>query len=554
MAYFNHAYCKTFWAGGNTGYINNAGDDSVDLYGTYGTGAITFANHNVAGWPSVAVAPTGGQSLTLLATSLYQNDKVGKSHGGYQETTKSKTINPKYVTEIWRVDAAAPVTNIIGVGGTPNLASSIGDCCPVFYCNETYGVRFDLKGSPVLRMLNHNAYEVACAYTGCCDGPVPELVDPALVMSSFVEHIANDPIFSGVTNLPGFDNSSDERLVNVGMTVTCDDGETWDLYLPDNRQSGIAGVYFEADGTTLTAAGTAFAAAVGGTVEGTVATFLLDDGGTGYADATDVAVTSDLDGEGVIIDFTQTGGVIDSVTIVNPGVGYQVGEEISIPGGDGLAVLQVTAIADLTFGSVLPLSTYVSTFTPETPNCCAGLVMESAFVETTFGDCTFEPTDHFEIEPLKLQASMVDETGDPCVFEQLCISDGITPSGSGSQTIYPAMQTGKQAMGTGEQVLRDLILSEGYQQNHFSTHRDNRLREITQGYDVTNAVDRTALYTCYYIKHIVPRPYNPSGTFDADAYLLKIPMTAVDSDFEDFVTEWLDNAGNPVGGAGFLTF
>lgn len=465
MSYFNHAFQKMF-LGTGTGYIDNAGDASVDLYSTYGVGSVTFADQASAGWPSVVAASApvvAGAPLTLLATSLYQNDKVGAFHGGYQETTKSKMINPKYISRFYRVDAAPAQSNIIGVGATPNLDLSGADanCCPQFYCNETYGLRIDLKGSPTLRMLNHNAYEIACAFTGCCTGPTPELVDPAVVMSTWMTYITNDPIFSGVYG------QTSQRLVNVGFTVTCDDGATWDLYLPDNAQAGIAGIYFEADGTTLTAAGTAFVASV------------------------------------------------ESATGV-------------------------------TFGATAPASTYVSIFTPATPNCCAGLVMEAAFVETKFGDCTFQPTDFFEIEPLKMQASLLDETGDPCVFEQLCISDGITPSGTNSQTVYPAIQAGTQAMGTGEAILRELILSEGYSQNHFHTGSDLRIREITQGYDVSNAVNRNALYTSYYIQHSVPRFNNPSGTFDNDQYLLKIPMAGPDAAFETFMATWLAAANSLV--------
>jgi len=465
MSYFNHAFQKMF-LGTGTGYIDNAGDASVDLYSTYGVGSVTFADQASAGWPSVVAASApvvAGAPLTLLATALYQNDKVGPFHGGYQETTKSKMINPRYISKFYRVDSAAPTSHIIGVGATPNLDLDGADaaCCPTFYCNETYGIRFDLKGSPTLRMLNHNAYEIACAYTGCCDGPTPEVVDPADVMGTWMNYVAIDPIFSGVYG------QTSQRLVNVGITVTCDDGANWDMFLPDNAQAGVAGVYFESDGTTPTAAATDF---------------------------------------------------------------YD--EVVAATGG--------------TISAPQPYSAYVSTFTPATPNCCAGLVMQAAFVETKFGDCTFMPTDFFEIEPLLIQASMLDETGDVCVFQQLCISDGITPSGPNSQTVYPAIQFGKQAMGTGESVLRELILSEAYSQNHFYTGGDLRVREITQGYDMSSAVNRNALYTSYYIQHSVPRFNNPSGTFDNDQYLLKIPMSAPDAAFEAFMAAWLAAANSIV--------
>lgn len=482
MAYFNHAFCKVLW-GGNTG---DAGFVQTGAYtdlapAALGTGSFAFFDQDTTNaatpWPIVGVADTQvttGQPLTLASTALLQNDRIGPFHGGYNEASKSKKINPRYVSRFYRVDSAAAQTNIIGVGSTPNLDLDGADagCCPQFFCNENYHLRVDLKGSPVLRMLNHNAYEVAASYTGCCDGPTPELVDPFDVMSEWATYIHNDPIFSGANHGPVFNALFDQRLVNVGVTVSCDTGggyADWALYLPDNAQANVAGLYFEADGTTLTQAGTDFATAV----------------------------------------ETATG---------------------------------------VTFTVVEPIGEYVSTFDPADPLCCAGLVMQAAFTETTFDTCTFQPTDHFELEPLLMQASMLDETGDPCVFEQLCISDGITPSGANSQTVYPAIQAGLQAMGTGEQVLRDLILAERYNQNPMAT--DLRIREITQGTDITGVVNRAGLYTCYYVLHTVPRFNNPSGTFDNDQYLIKIPVEGgAIAAFETFMETWLTAAGNPLGTA-----
>lgn len=461
MSYFSHAYQKVFWA--KKGFLNTANVKSVNLLSTAGVGKVAFADQSQAGWPSViatSAAVTAGKPLTFLATSLYGNDKIGPFHGGYQETTKSKTINPKYVSRFYRVDPVAATTHIIGVGATPNLNLSSGTCCPTFYCNETYNLRIDMKGSPALRFLNHNYYQVVSAHTGCCSDTTPELVDPATVMSEWIKYMVADPIFWGLYG------QTSQRLVNVGMTSTCDGGTTWDLYLPDNAQTGVAGVYFESDGVTLNAAGTAFQA--------------------------------------------------------------------SVESGSGV-----------TFGTVAPLSSYVSTFTPATPNCCSGLVIESAMVDTKFGDCSFQTTDKFELEPLLVQASMLDETGDPCVFEQLCISDGITPSGVNSSTVYPAIQFGTQAMGSGEEILRSLILSERYQQNHFASS-DMRIREITQGFDITDVVNRNTFYFKYYIQHNIPRPYNPSGVYDNDQYLLEIPMETVDANFEAFMATWLAAAGSPV--------
>jgi len=125
---------------------------------------------------------------------------------------------------------------------------------------------------------------------------------------------------------------------------------------------------------------------------------------------------------------------------------------------------------------------------------------------------------------VRLYASEVDLNGDPCEFTGICVVNECL---------------GTQAMGLGESVVRDLILSESYRQNFF--HSDFRIREITQGYDILNQINRNALYTRYYLLHSVPRHNNPTGTFDNDQYLLEIITDGPVATFENFVTNWIDN-------------
>jgi hypothetical protein len=59
---------------------------------------------------------------------------------------------------------------------------------------------------------------------------------------------------------------------------------------------------------------------------------------------------------------------------------------------------------------------------------------------------------------------------------------------------------------------------------------DFRIREITQGYDTINSIDRNSantLYGRYYLLHSVPRFNNPTGVFDNDQYMLEI-ITSID--------------------------
>ena len=125
---------------------------------------------------------------------------------------------------------------------------------------------------------------------------------------------------------------------------------------------------------------------------------------------------------------------------------------------------------------------------------------------------------------------MVDYTGDPCVFEGICVYNDCL---------------GIQGMGFGDQVVKDLILAESYLQNFFANN-DLRIREITQGYDMTTAINRNALYTRYFLLHSVPRWNNPTGVFDADRYMLEIITTAPIAALDTFLTNWLTSCADCV--------
>ena len=253
------------------------------------------------------------------------------------------------------------------------------DCCKEYLCDETYSLRLDVKGSPALRFLNHNAYNTVDAYTGCClPGAIaPTAVDSTEVMILWANGLTTNPIVGPF----------------VQIVVQAEDGSLW--YAP-----------------------------------GTSAAFLAANGANTW-------------------------------------------------------------------------NNYVST--GHTANACAGLIINGAYVDTKFGDCTFQLSDFYEKEPVKLYASEVDYNGDPCAFTTLCV---VTEC------------QGLQVQGLGETVVRDLTMSESYRQNFLAT--DFRIREITQGNQIISSVNRASLYWRIYLQHNVPRNYNPSGTFDADQYMLEI--------------------------------
>jgi len=448
MAYFNHSFSKMFLGTGATRNLASTGA-AASTTNPYSTGGMLITPLT----PSVVLAnlptPAGLTHtgyfgffdpktyllidptlltynccpIVLASSSVLQKDKIGPFHGGYQETNKSKVINPKYVQNAYKVTTCVPQQTVVSVGSTPQTllptdpnkfqgGTTAATCCFEFLCGETYYLRIDVKGSPALRALNHNAYQTLDAYTGCCAGPTPVAVDSTLVMISWASEI----------------------IINNYLKP---------FVLP---------VVFDEAGTAWYAPG----------------------------------------------------------TTVDP----------------------------ITNAAVLPAQWWTAYVSPgHVPNACAGLRLFGAFVGTVFGDCTFQVTDYFEKEPVKILASMVDYTGDPCVFEGICAYNDCL---------------GLQGMGFGDQVVKDLIKAESYLQNFFASN-DLRIREITQGYDMTSAINRNALYTRYFLLHSVPRFNNPTGVFDNDRYMLEIiipeanPLAPVgNTALDTFLTNWLSSCATCV--------
>ena len=167
-----------------------------------------------------------------------------------------------------------------------------------------------------------------------------------------------------------------------------------------------------------------------------------------------------------------------------------------------------------------------------TAGTLAGMRFEGSYIDTKFGICSYSPKDYINKEPVRLEAQLVEQDGEAC-SQDIC---------------FVVECEGLQAMGIGDSVLNDVILSESYLQNCLSS--DPRLREITGGDDILNAIDRTVFYDRYFILHSVPRFNNATSIYDNDQYLLDIVVDSnvgtVAVDLEAFMAAWLLAAGSNI--------
>ena len=183
--YFNHAFRKSF-----------LGLDAMGTLGQLTTGSTTDL---VAGEIGLFDAKSyqafadenGGQPFILAQGSYFTNDIIGGNRflGGYQESVKSKVINPKYITRVFTTCAVEPQPQIKGI------------CVCDLECGNTYRLRLDLKGSPALRFLSHNIYRTLDVFTGCCTDDCSAtctgaLVDPTIATIAWAKQIVDSPVLN----------------------------------------------------------------------------------------------------------------------------------------------------------------------------------------------------------------------------------------------------------------------------------------------------------------------------------------------------------------------
>jgi hypothetical protein len=526
MAYFNHAFRKSFLATGvsvtnlditlldgttatvdtDGGYLITAGVPSYSLNlisqaseaapggSPLTSGYIGYFNPNT----NLSVVPDGGSNccpLYLAGSAIYTNDKIGKFHGGYQETNKSKTINPRYVSRFYTVAPCEPNNEVVHVGSTfwtagGGLTAIGGLVAGTGYANGTYTTT--VTGG------SGTGAVVEVVVTGGTIDSVT-IINPGKGYANTDINIVIDGGNDDATfDVVSVTTANVDPVTGSGGAACCHEflcGETYYLRLDVKGSPALRYLNHNA--------------------------YYIAEAYTGCCPDGAIAPTP-VDSTLVMI---QWANAILRYPVVNPFVQIAVQDQTGVtwyaPG---------TPAAFLAANGADTWDNYVSPGYID--GACAGLIFNGAYVDTRFGDCTFQISDFYEKEPVRLYLSEVDLNGDPCTFDGLCV-------------VHECL--GRQVNGLGETVLRDMILSESYRQNFF--HSDFRIREITQGNQIIASVDRGGLYWRYYLQHSIPRHNNPTGTFDSDQYLLEVyalnPIGGTNplTDFVDSTTGWLDGCG-----------
>jgi hypothetical protein len=116
-----------------------------------------------------------------------------------------------------------------------------------------------------------------------------------------------------------------------------------------------------------------------------------------------------------------------------------------------------------------------------------GIVVTAGYLDIQFGNCSFDPTDYYEVMPVKMEISLLTEDGTACDFSTL---PTIT------QTRY-----GQISRASGEYVIREATSKlDAYQKDNDQFSLNPRMREAFD-MNILQQVERSAFYNLYYVTY-----------------------------------------------------
>jgi hypothetical protein len=188
------------------------------------------------------------------------------------------------------------------------------------------------------------------------------------------------------------------------------------------------------------------------------------------------------------------------------------------------------------------------TTNPET--IVAGMEITVAYLDTTFGTCTWSYTDSYNISPAYIQATLKTQDFDPCAIN--------TTINTSVPNMFTELQAPRQAKGVGNTVIKGLIESGNYRQELFADGNwtmSLRMREIEGNNpvsDVTTASGlangNAGLFDKVVLEHQVPRKRNATSVYDVDYYIIimHVPNGTNVDPYTNLISACLSAAGSNV--------
>jgi hypothetical protein len=487
MSYFSHAFHKVFIGNGTVKTTGSTADLTA--------GDLGFYDYSTFKALTTTPAATFKKMFIIAQGSYHTVDSLSPFFGGLKESVKSRGINPAFIEKLYSSTASDPIADVWTVGY--NGVTTACDCL-AGRCGNTYTLRIDVKGDATLRTFDRNLYRYITVETPCCgegcDVCVDEVVNPLWLATSFVNRINTD------MQLKNFVQA--ELIYSVLPTFVAADVLTYTISLSASKTNAeVATAYPTA--TVTGATGTAFtlvftgveyadrpvngAKTIGGasvTVTVTSATVqvarklcTIIEGLTNISSAITTFYSGNTSIIAVGVQTTGTSAITYELTQLSAPVVITNGNSMGIP-----VYTPVPAYTDGVTWGVCPCVADPAIYTG-----CIGIKLTAAYIDTKFGNCSFRPIDYYNVQPLKIYVTKVDDA-------QYC-TDNHT-----SWSVTHNVES-KQANGLGETVLRDYLVALNYKQEYFEW--DPRFREVMDQ-QVFTAVDRTAKYDGLYLIHSIP--------------------------------------------------
>lgn len=238
--YYSNAFRKDFVGFGSVRTTGATEDLTAGQIGL-------FAADTFNALPVVTSNTKPNKMFIIAQGSMHGLDtRGGISHGGLQESVKSRPINPKYIEKFYKVEPVRPVSDVWTIG-----YNGVSTCKPITgECGAKYTIRVDVRGEAALRSYNRNLYRYFTVETPCCDDCDvtcdPATADPYLLAKSFVEQINSDVEISKFVNAEliletAISDANETTFVKYTLSVN-DGGNPQDLADVQNAYPSYTGI------------------------------------------------------------------------------------------------------------------------------------------------------------------------------------------------------------------------------------------------------------------------------------------------------------------------